>query len=89
MSYHEYEHALEMVKADRPFYGLIMAAYIRADSMNATRLRMMFPSECAEADARYYSRGGKLPGEHFTGDQNASHEGQTPPAASSSTSTST
>lgn len=89
MSFHEYQHALELVKDDTPFYGLIMAAYIRADSHNATRLRMMFPNECAEADARYNTRGGKLPGEHFTGEVHAPLEGQTPTVTASPPTTGT
>ena len=79
MSYHEYLDATELVKDEYPFYALIMAAYARADSGNAARLRAAFPSECAEMDARYNSPGGTLPDEHFIRERlhkRASQDGQ-------------
>jgi hypothetical protein len=63
MSLHEYQYAIELDKADAPFYGLIMAAMLRADGDNIVALRSIFPETYQELDMRYNTPGARLPGE--------------------------
>lgn len=42
-------------KGDPPFYGVIMLAMQRADTMNLEKLRSVFPGIYEEAQARYHS----------------------------------
>lgn len=60
MSYYDY---VMSKKVDAPFYSLIMAAMIRANTNNQARLRLVFPEVWDELQARYNAPGGKLEGE--------------------------
>jgi hypothetical protein len=61
MSLYDYRAGMDLAAADPPFYSLIMAAMVRADMMNAARLRAAFPQTWIELDARYDAPGGVLP----------------------------
>ncbi len=61
MSLHEYEASRRLAAAGEPFYGLIMAAMRRADSQNLVVLRLAFPKQWRELEARYQAPGGVLP----------------------------
>jgi hypothetical protein len=63
MSLHEFQTGITLYKADAPFYALIMAAMLRADSDNARRLRLLFQDTWDELQARYNAPGGVLEGE--------------------------
>ena len=63
MSLHEYRAARDLVEQDVPFYALIMAAIMRADSGNVVLLRDAFPDTYVEVDGRYNAPGGLLVGE--------------------------
>ena len=58
VSLHEYQIAIELERQDPPFYSLIMAAMLRADTDNFELLRRAFPEVEAELDIRYNSPGG-------------------------------
>lgn len=45
---------------DPPFYGVIMLAMMRADTLNATKLRSQWPLVWRETQARYDAPGGVL-----------------------------
>lgn len=60
MSLHEYHAAQKLTRDDTPFHALIMAAMLRADSHNTTVLRVAFPDQWDEVNARYHSPGGIL-----------------------------
>lgn len=61
MSLHEYLVSQELDRDHPPFYALIMAAMVKADSRNIALLRSAFPETFAELDARYNAPGGRLP----------------------------
>lgn len=61
MSLYDYRAAQEIVKADPPFYALIMAAMRKADTHNLARLRDAFPYTYREVEARYNAPGAILP----------------------------
>ena len=63
MSLHEYKIALQLHRDDPPFYALIMAAVMAADTGNVERLRSAFPGHVEEAQRRWQAAGGILPGE--------------------------
>lgn len=63
MSFYDYSRAIEMYKADEPFYALIMAAMLKADTDNLARLRKIFPDINLELTERYHSPGGRIAGE--------------------------
>ena len=63
MSLHSYQRAMEMSAQDEPFYALIMAAMVRADSDNIEMLKSCWPDTWAELDASYHASGGILEGE--------------------------
>lgn len=63
MSLHEYRQALQLSQDDQPFYALIMAAMLKADTINTAKLKAMFPETWVELDRRYHARGGMLPGD--------------------------
>ena len=42
-----------ITEGDPPFYGVIMLAIMRADSINAAKLRAMWPDVWEECQARY------------------------------------
>lgn len=60
MSLYDYRAAQEIVKADPPFYALIMAAMRKADTWNMAKLRTAFPDTYAEVEARYNAPGAVL-----------------------------
>jgi hypothetical protein len=49
----EYKAARRLALADEPFYGLIAAAMMRADTTNARKLRAAFPDVWEMTQARY------------------------------------
>ena len=55
MSLHGYPIAVRLAREDIPFYALIMAAMLRADSDNIEKLKAAFPDTHAELDVRYNS----------------------------------
>ena len=63
MSYFDYRVCLDVTARDYPFYSLIMAAMMRADTRNIELLKQAFPATWAELDARYHAPGGRLDGE--------------------------
>lgn len=63
MSRHDYQQALNLKSSDTPFYTLIMAAMMRADTANLDQLRRAFPGVYEELRQRYNAPGGFLPGE--------------------------
>ena len=63
MSLHDYTESRRLEADDAPFYGLIMAAMRRADTMNAHKLREAFPEVWEELQARYDAPAGILVGE--------------------------
>jgi len=60
MSLYDYEKSKEISKNDPPFASLIMSAMRKADTMNAMRLKAVFPVICNELQERYDSPGGLL-----------------------------
>lgn len=60
MSLHGFRAAVAMVKRDEPFYGMIMAAMMKADNDNLHSLKGCWPEVWAELDARYHAPGGLL-----------------------------
>lgn len=65
MSMEDYQASRQLYhKLHYPFYGLIMAAMRRADSLNLEKLVAAFPDVWEELDARYNAKGGYLPGEY-------------------------
>lgn len=63
MSLYDYERSIEMFKADEPFYALIMAAMLKADTDNCFRLQRVFPETWLELRKRYNAPGGRIEGE--------------------------
>lgn len=63
MSHYDYTRATHPSLRGAPFYALIMAAMLNADTTNAAKLRDAFPEVWAEVAARYWSPGGELPGD--------------------------
>lgn len=63
MSLHSYLRAIELMKEDEPFYALIMAAMLKADSTNLPKLERMWPATAQELKMRYNAPGGRLEGE--------------------------
>lgn len=62
MSAHEFHAAVVLAqKQDTPFYALIMAAMMRADTPNLIKLQAAYPEIWKEAMARYHAPGGRLP----------------------------
>lgn len=68
MSLYDYKRAIALRDADEPFYALIMAAMLRADSNNSEELRLAFPHVWDELEVRYHAPGGMTP------DEAAAHE---------------
>ncbi len=59
----DYHIALELKNSDTPFYALIMAAMMRADSENIEILKAGWPAVWRETQARWKAPGGALTGE--------------------------
>ena len=69
MSRYDYEVAIKLHRDDTPFYGLVMAAMLRADTDNAQRLGALFPATRRELQARYDAPGGILPSDPDAGQE--------------------
>lgn len=63
MSRFDYLASQRITIPDPPFAALIMAAYRRADTTNAAKLRAAWPDIVGELEARYHAPGGYLPNE--------------------------
>ena len=61
MTLHEYLQSREVAATRPPFYALVMAAMVGADSHNAELLQQAFPEVWKELQARYNAPGGRLP----------------------------
>ena len=55
-----YHAGVKISRADPPFYALLVALMLRADSYNAERLRLAFPDDWDEVQRRYDAPGGVL-----------------------------
>lgn len=62
MSLYDYRWAQQFrdTNRDPPFYGLLMALALGADTFNLEKLRQCWPEEIAELSARYHAPGGVL-----------------------------
>ena len=60
---HAWLQAVDLVRDDPPFYALIAAAIMKADTDNEEKLRKAFPEAWEEAAYRYNSPGGWLEGD--------------------------
>ena len=56
MSLYDWNQALQMSASDPPFYALIMAAMLKADTHNQALLRNAWPDTWREVEKRYNSR---------------------------------
>jgi len=63
MSLFDYQRGIEIYKEDEPFYALIMAAMLKADTNNVAKLQRVFPDVWLELQHRYNAPGGRLKGE--------------------------
>lgn len=63
MFLYDYKQSEAIHAEQRPFYALIMAAMLQADTLNAHKLRAAWPEVWNELQARYNAPGGYLPGE--------------------------
>lgn len=63
MSLYDYQESEALKRRDSPFYALIMAAMRKADDVNITKLRALWPEVWDELQQRYWAPGGLLPGE--------------------------
>lgn len=59
----DYKRGVEVARQGEPFYALLTAALLVADSHNALAMRRAFPAEVRCIDWRYNAPGGLLPGE--------------------------
>jgi hypothetical protein len=58
----ELDESLErQTRHDPPFYGVVMLAMQRADTMNLAKLRLAWPAVYDELHARYHAPGAILP----------------------------
>jgi len=57
---HAYQRSNEPVLADYPWHSLLCALIRGADSFNFERLRVAFPEDVAEMQARYNAPGGRI-----------------------------
>lgn len=60
---YDYQLGERLEAQDLSFYGLIQAAMRKADSNNRVLLRLAFPEEWDDLEARYNAPGGRLPAE--------------------------
>lgn len=63
MSLYDYERSIQISARDEPFYALLFTLMLRADDINADKLRRMWPEEWEELYQRYHAPGGLLKGE--------------------------
>jgi hypothetical protein len=61
MSLHAYHVSRAIEKKDAPFYALIMAAMLKADSDNTAKLKAAWPEVWAELEQRYDAPLGVIP----------------------------
>lgn len=61
MSLHGYHVSRKLVVDDPPFYALIMAAMVKADTDNLVKLRAAWPAVWIELQERYNTRLGVVP----------------------------
>jgi len=66
MNWLAYQTGARLARADVDFYALVIAAMMRADTVNAAKLRAAFPELWGETQARYDAPGGLLPSETMT-----------------------
>jgi hypothetical protein len=66
MSLHGYHVGMTLLRKDPPFYALIMAAMIKADTDNTAKLTAAFPEVRREFQARYDAVLGVLPEDGVT-----------------------
>ena len=60
MSHYDYKTSLQIAAKDYPFYAIIMAALLQADTDNLYKLRSVFPQAWEELSKRYHAPGGLL-----------------------------
>jgi hypothetical protein len=60
LDWYDYQATTRLFRADEPFYALVGAAMMRADTGNAARLREAFPGVWADLQARYDAPGAIL-----------------------------
>lgn len=63
MSLYAFKVALQLEKDNTDFYGLIMAAMMRADDFNLIKLKREWLQVWAELEHRYNAPQGLMPGE--------------------------
>lgn len=61
---HAYGVGLKIAKSDPPFYALIAAAAMKADSRNTELIKAAWPEVWEETRERFNAPGGMLEGEH-------------------------
>ena len=61
MSLHSYHVSKKVLKTDPPFYSLIMAAMLLADTGNLRRLQNAWPEVWIELQARFNAPMGLIP----------------------------
>lgn len=66
MSLHSYHVSKKLAAGDPPFYSLIMAAMVKADSANSAKLQEAFPDTWDELSRRYNAPLGALPEDKVT-----------------------
>ena len=60
MSIYDYRESIEITHKDYAFYSLLMALMRKADSINAEKLKAMWPDVWDELDERYNAPGGLI-----------------------------
>lgn len=63
MSLFDYRVSQKIALEDPPFYGIVMAAMRKADTINLDKLKISFPEVWIELQKRYDAPGGVLSGE--------------------------
>lgn len=64
-SLYDYRAAVKLKNDDVPFYALIMAAMMRADSDNFLKLSYLWPEIQAEVQKRWDAPGGVIEGDRI------------------------
>ena len=75
MSHHEYVYAKKLYEMDPPFYGLLMAAMLKADPDNQKKLHEAWPEKFMELCQRDVAPSGLLPGEQLLRNIPSPHRG--------------
>lgn len=63
LSLHSFHAGMELAKSDPPFYALIAAAMVKADTHNAELLRACWPQVFEDAQKRYNAPNGMIEGD--------------------------